>query len=470
MLGLVCIACVVTLPLQGAPDVKPAPATAKGAAKSGKAPTAASLTADMRKAVTYIAIEAGKDLSPKSKAARPFWSALQATSASLTQLEAGVKAKNPTLMLKGLAGTGRSGTQVINSWTILRRAHPKSKVSNGVVALSKSFNLFRQNYGPAAARRHKGGKVTAAEAARVKKCAAKLAAMRANLKKVALKAKKNSHQQRLAADQLRLLNQLAKLQTDQLAGYAAFLDQWELLDYALHANANIMKDWYPDCYEAWDDVVSESHDMEDEFQSSESSNYESWDYSSTRIETPQSYYQETAVLESVTETEIPLAEKAVADFSETAATEENATESKELAGAVLVDEAEYTDIMEDKDDSGDDADVDSGGDESDGDADSDDSGDDERMTGKGDDDSDGDADSDDSGDDEGMTGKGDDDSGGDADSDDSGDDESMTGKGDDDSDDDSNSDGGGGDESMTGGGDDDSGGDSDSGDGGGDDE
>jgi hypothetical protein len=335
-------------------------------AADAKKSSGALLVSDMRKAVAYIG-KNGKGISQRSTAARPFWSALKETSVSLDQLESGMKGKSPD-MLKGLSGVGRGVSQVSASWEVLRGAHPDSKVSGGVRALSTSFSQYQNHFSPAAARAQRGGRITAGEMRVIKKSNARLTKLRSNLRRVSPQAKRNSHEQRMTIELVRLINLIAGLDTRNLNGYVTYLSLWDRLDYQLHSSTEIFSYWYPDYYDAWDVVAVDIDSYGDVFYESSCEYYDEWDYSSVEIEEYEEYSESISYIGTVTETEESEFEESIEAYSEDDADLEIDGESEQFESEVDIDDEDQG-LLSDEEDPDDgavddeDADEDSIGDE-----------------------------------------------------------------------------------------------------------
>ncbi len=332
------------------------------AAKSKPKPTAKSLIVDMRKAVTYIA--SSSSMIQKTQSAKPFWGALRDTSASLDEMEKGLKAGDKR-MPQGMANAGRGINQLDSSWKLLQRAHPSPKVTQGMKSLSSSFALYRTNFGPAAARAHKGGRLTAADTRSVNKNSRKLNSLRGQFSKMGRDARKNSYEEQLVLDVLNLINRLLNSNTNQLDGYLVYLDEWDRLDYALYGCSNVLYHWYPDYYNEYDQVFVSYEEYSTVYYETTWTSYEEWSYSEVTIE---EYDEEWA--ESVSYTaSVDEAEESEVSASLEAYDEEEADEISEEEISLLDQEIEVDDqdreALADEENAGDEelADDDGGGDE-----------------------------------------------------------------------------------------------------------
>jgi len=281
--------------------------TAKPKAKAKAKPTAKSLIVDMRKAVTYIGSN-GSKMGRKSKAAMPFWSALRTTSLSLDEMEKGLKAGDKR-MPKGLTNAGRSINQLNSSWNLLQGSYPNTKVNNGVRSLSSSFNLYNNNFGPAAARARQGGRMTAAETKSVRRSSQQLTAMRGRFERMGRGARPNSYEEQLVLNVLHLISQLLDTRTNNFDGYLTYLVTWEELDYSVYGCSNVLSNWYPEYYNQWETTFVSFERVDTTFYETSWSSYEEWSYSEETIE---EYDEEWSESVSFTET---VDEQEEADFS-----------------------------------------------------------------------------------------------------------------------------------------------------------
>jgi hypothetical protein len=347
-------------------------ADAKGKNKKGSAPTAASLVADMQRAVAFIAKSATESkpaISMKAKEARPFWLGLQTISEGLDAIEEGIKAKDAS-MVDGLEDVGGGVTTVNTSWGIIRGAYPKSQVGRGVIALSSAYEMYLHHFGPAVARFKLGGKATEDEIAEVAEAHAKLEALTAKLHALQSKAKKNSYQQRLVVDLLLLIEEITSFEVNSTRSYCKFIYQWDRLENTLYGYTDIVEAWYPGFYEQWGVITTDCKTISTMF-ADNSSYYESWDYTSTSIASYGVYYEETAAVASISVEQEASYEESVEAYSEETATEESDEETSEINEEVEVDEDEESTLAEEVEDSEDDHDGDGVSDEDDDDDDND---------------------------------------------------------------------------------------------------
>lgn len=348
-----------------------AKAPSKAHNKKGAPPTAASLVDDMKTSVVYI-VKNSKDISPKSKQAVPYWTALKTIIDGIDLMDVGIQKKSPD-MLKGLDLTGQGITQLAATWGMIRGAHPKSTVGRGVVSLSTAYDMYVNHFGPSVASYKKGGgkkgKLTPAEIALIEKSGTQLESLLGKLEKVAGKAKPKSYQERMILDLVNLVQQLAGVEGDGRQAYSKYQYQWNRLQNALAAYSNIIKAYYPDYYTVWQVLDSDTSAMNALFYDDAWSYYEGWNYYETSIENYESYYEETSITESITETEETEYEEDLEEYSEEEATEEDEDDEAELEEEIEVDDEDS--LFEEVEDSDDDEDGDGVSDEEDTDDDND---------------------------------------------------------------------------------------------------
>jgi len=349
---------------------KPADAKPKHDAKK---PTAASLVADMGKSVAFIAHAAKDKISVKSKEARPFWSALRDCSKAVDQLEAGVKA-NDENTLKGLDALGVSVHQLAAAWGVLSGSHEGVEVAPGLKSLSKSYETFLFHFGPSVARKKMGGEVTEAEKAQLVAARAEVKSIKAQLQTIESKAKPKSYQQRFVHDIVGLCDETDKVTGNDLNAYCAYLFQYNRLKYTALAYNSLVDDWFPDFSKDWDTVVKEKKTPgAGEFSETAVTYYKDWKYSGQPVHKAGDYYEVTACVSVITESEEATYESYTESYSEETATEESAEELAQVTEEVSIDEDDHesfadesdgTDIDESMEDGS--ADEDDGGGEDDG--------------------------------------------------------------------------------------------------------
>lgn len=394
-------------------EASAAPATAeapKHKRKEGAAPTAATLVADMKKSVAFIAKSAKDKISTKSKEAIPFWSALKDSSKALDQMEAGVKAGDES-MITGLDSLGMSLHQLAASWGVLRSSDEGSQVGRGVIALSKAYEVFLFHYGPSVARKHVGGEVTAEEKAQLAAARAEVSHLKEQFVSVEGKVKPKTYQHRFIRDTLGLCKEIEDIKGDSLKDYCAYLFQYNRLMYTAVAYNTLIDVWYPETAKELASAPKSKKRPTLAFEKSCGGYYKGWKYTTIPVTHYDDYYEVTYCLTTVTETEITTFESFSESYSEESATEESSEEESAIDEEVTMEEDEGGTFADEVGDGADDEDGDGITDEEDADDDNDGSADEADN----DDDNDGVMDSDDADEDESA-----DSDGGDEDSNDDG--------------------------------------------------
>lgn len=412
--------CLWMLTPQAIAETKEAEAP-KHKRKEGAAPTAATLVADMQKSVAFIAKSAKDKISTKSKEAVPFWSALKDSSKAIDQLEAGVKA-NDENTLKGLDALGLSLHQLAASWGVLRSSDEGSQIGRGVIALSKSYEVFLFHFGPSVARKHMSGEVTDEEKAQLVAGRAEVASLKAQFQSVEGKVKPKTYQQRFIHDTLGLCKEIEEIKGNDLKDYCAYLFQYNRLIYTAKAYNTLIDVWYPETAKQLGSAPKAEKKPTLAFEKCSSGYYKDWKYASIPVTKYGDYYEVTTCVSSITETEVSTFESYAESYSEESATEESSEESAAISeetdmeeedGGTFADEVGDGDDDEDGDGISDDEDSDNDNDGVGNDDDKDDDGDgvmdsdDADEDSSADDDSDEDSDNDGSADDDGGDDDGD---------------------------------------------------------------
>lgn len=401
-----CLLGVSGLPLNGQE------AKAKGKAthnKKGAPPTPASLVKDMKASVAYI-VKNAKDISPKSKQAVPFYSALKSTSTGLDQMEKGIQSKSPE-MLKGLDTVGEGVTQLATTWGIIRGAHPKSSVGRGVKSLNAAYEMYLTHYGPSVAALKKGGKkgkLTDAELAEIQQAGPKMEELIGNLKQAQAAAKPKSYQSRMIVDLIALAQKILAIQGTDRGTYAKYQYQTGRLRNTLGAYGNISRSYYPAYYQSsWGKLTPIVNVLGAIFGGSAWNYYDGWNYYDTSIANYGSYYEVSSITSSIETSEISSYEESVESYEEASATEEDEEDEEEIDEEQEEEEDDDDQSLADEAaDCDDDADGDGIDDEEDDDDDNDGTSDEEDT----DDDGDGESDEEDGDEeDEDMEEEGDDD-------------------------------------------------------------
>lgn len=344
--------------------------TPKKKKKAPPAPTPTTLVADMRKSVAFMAKSSKSGISTKSKTARPYWAALKSCNEAVDQIEVGIRSKDDR-MLKGLNSMGRSISQLSTSWGVLRKSHDNLEVGRGLIALSNSYNVYNSNYGPVAARKRQGGRVSEQELSRLNKCRGDTRQFRSHL--VAMKSKSSTGSQvlRFVADLLYLCDQLDRFSGNDLDAYCGYCDQFDRLHYSMYGYGNVVQAWYPTYASQWNTVSTSYTSISTSFTYQSWSSYESWDYTSQSARNCDGYYETTAAVSDISSEDIKSYSSYTRDYSEESAVEVSSEELTAINAEVSLDEEESGTFAEEVGMGEDDKDADGISDEKDADDDND---------------------------------------------------------------------------------------------------
>jgi hypothetical protein len=328
-------------------------------------------------AVMIKAARTDKGLDPKTPKNKPFWKSTQLIAKNLKMAKTGLVAKNNDFF-KGITEARQAEEQMKVDWE-LTDSKNKQVIENGR-KLGHAIALLRTNFSKEAARKKKGGELTANEKAEFDKIKAQQKELLAKIAKLEASAKKDKalekglHEMKKQAEHIikepvTLDAYIATLylldgQIGLIRGYEYYVNKPWRADYLLLGN------WitgYDTWYYTWDNSVS----------------YD-WAWVDTSIDIHESV--DVTVSESVSEEEInseeTYAEQESFDMSETEE-EEVAAEEDTDAEVASADDDSMEDASDDEgedmgdDDSGaDEGDDDSGGDDDGGDDGRDDGGDD----------------------------------------------------------------------------------------------
>src|SRR4051812_47154727 len=153
------------------------PAAAKSAGKTAKRhPTtkadAKTLLHDARKALAAMVKDAQADqgLDPKTAKNKPFWKSTQSVAKNLKTADKGLSAKTNDFF-KGVEGARKAGEELKVNWQ-LTDSKNKAVIDSGRT-LDHALSALRQDFSKEAARKKKGGPLTAEEKAAFEKIKAK---------------------------------------------------------------------------------------------------------------------------------------------------------------------------------------------------------------------------------------------------------------------------------------------------------
>jgi hypothetical protein len=339
---------------------------------TGEKADAKTLLGDANKALAAMikAARADQDLDPKTPKNKPFWKSTQLIAKNLKMAKTGLAAKNNDFF-KGIAGARQAEEQMKVDWE-LTDSKNKQVIENGK-KLGHAIALLRTDFSKEAARKKKGGELTAKEKAEFDKIKAQQKELLAKIVKLKAAAKKDKALEKGLREMEKQANHvinepvtldayiatlyLLDVQAGLIRGYEYYVDKPWRTDYL------VLVDWvhtYETSYYEWETSVS----------------YD-WALVDTTVDID--YGEEVDVSESVSDEEISSEEA----YAEQESFDMSEAEEEEVAAEEDTDEevaSDDDDSMEDaSDDEGEDmSDDDSGGDEGDdngGDDDGDDGGD-----------------------------------------------------------------------------------------------
>jgi hypothetical protein len=317
-------------------------------------------------AVMIKAARADKGLDPKMPKNKPFWKSTQLIAKNLKMAKTGFAAKSNDFF-KGITEARQAEEQMKVDWE-LTDSKNKQVIENGK-KLGHAVALLRTDFSKEAARKKKGGELTAKEKAEFEKIKAQQKELLAKIEKLEAAAKKDKalekglHEMKKQAEHIikepvTLDAYIATLylldgQIGLIRGYEYYVDKPLRTDYLL------LGDWitgYDTWYYTWEDSVS----------------YD-WAWIDTSVDIYQS--EDVTVSESISDEEISSEES----YAEHESFDMSEAEEEEVAAEEDTDEevaSNDDDSMEDaSDDEGEDmGDDDSGADEGDDDSGGDDDG------------------------------------------------------------------------------------------------
>lgn len=339
-------------------------ATVEAKKATGKKVTAAQLVTDSKKALASMvkAARADKGLDPKTSRNKPFWKSTHQIAQGLKQAEKGLAAKNDDFF-KGVEKARVAETEMKTAWQ-LTDSKNKSVITGGKT-LGHTLALLRVDYSKEAARKNKGGELTADEKARFDKIKTQQKGLLKKIKALEKEAEKDKALEkglkRIQAQAAHIVKEkpttdtyiatlyLLDEQIGLIRGFEYYVDKSWRTDYAVLVDYTTT---YETSYSEWET----------------SSSYE-W----SSIETSVDVYEgeEVEESESISDEEIS-AEESYAEnesFDMTEAEEEEVAEAEDTDAEVDSDDTADEDSMEDAaDDEGEDmSDDGDGGDDDTGD-------------------------------------------------------------------------------------------------------
>ncbi len=217
---------------------KPAHTPAAGAKSAhktkGEKADAENLLNDGSKALAAMvkAARADKGLDPKAAKNKPFWKSTQLIAKNLKTAKSGLAAKNDDFF-KGIAEARKAEEQMKVDWQ-LTDSKNTGVVENGK-KLGHAIELLRTNYSKEAARKKKGGELTAKEKAEFEKIKAQQKDLLAKISKLQKSAQKDKA---LAKG----LNEIQK-QAERITRQPATLDAYIATLYLLDLQAGLIRSY-----------------------------------------------------------------------------------------------------------------------------------------------------------------------------------------------------------------------------------
>src|SRR5881227_3163982 len=334
---------------------------------AGKKADGKTLLDDANKALAAMikAARADKGLDPKTPKNKPFWKSTQLIAKNLKIAKTGLVAKSNDFF-KGIAVARQAEEQMKVDWE-LTDSKNKQVIENGKT-LGHAIALLRTNFSKEAARKKKGGELTAKEKAEFDKIKAQQKELLAKISKLDVDAKKDKalekglremkkQAEHIVKEPVTLDAYIATLylldgQIGLIRGYEYYVDKSWRGDYL------VLVDWvhtYETSYDEWESSVS---------------------YDWALVDTSVDIYEDVAISESVSEEEINSEEA----YAEHESFDMSEAEEQEVAAEEDTDEEVASaddDSMDDASgDEGEDMSDDNGGDDGGADDDGGDGGDD----------------------------------------------------------------------------------------------
>jgi hypothetical protein len=368
---LLCLTLIGFAVARAVTPAKDLAATAKTAQKkeTGQKADAKTLLHDAKKALAAMikAARADKALDPKKPKNKPFWKSTQLIAKNLDKAEKGLAAKSNDFF-KGIADAREAEEQMKVDWE-LTGSKDKSVIDNGK-KLGHALALLRTDFSKEAARKKKGGELTAKEKAEFDKIKAQQKELLAKIKKLEKEAQKDKA----------LEKGLRKIQAqaNHILKEPATVDAYIATLYLLDVQIGLVRgyEYYVD--KPWRADYLAVVNLETSYESSYSEWETSASYEWASVDTSVDIYEgeEVDVSESVSDEEINSEES----YAENESFDMSDAEEEEVAAEEDTDEevaSDDADSMEDaSDDEGEDM-SDDGGDEDSGDDDGGDDGGDE---------------------------------------------------------------------------------------------
>jgi len=344
---------------------------------TGQKADAKTLLDDANKALAAMikAARADTGLDPKTPKNKPFWKSTQLTAKNLKMAKTGLAAKSNDFF-KGIAEARQAEEQLKVDWELTDSKN--SQVIENGKKLGHAIALLRTDFSKEAARKKKGGELTAKEKAEFDKIKAQQKNLLAKIAKLEAAAKKDKALEKGLREM--------KKQADHIVKEPVTLDAYIATLYLLDVQAGLIRgyEYYVD--KPWRAdylvLVDWVHTYETSYYEWETSVSYDWALVDTSVDVYEN--EDVAVSESISDEEINSEEA----YAENESFDMSEAEEEEVAAEEDTDEevaSDDDDSMEDAsddegedmsdDDSGDDAGDDNGGDDDGGNDGGDDGGD-----------------------------------------------------------------------------------------------
>lgn len=271
---------------------------------------------------------AGEKLSPETPTAKPFLLSLKKINDALGDADTGLKEKNPEFFKA--VDAARSGVAEMQATWDLTGSDDRN-VMAGAKKLGGDIIALHENYSPLAARRAKGGELTAAEKAKFNKIQAQQAALDKKLAALAAKYKNNKALGAGVKQIRNKANRIAKAKPS-VASYTGAIDLLSsiaglIAGYSYYVPASARSEW----------VTIESVPSSWSYQSV----YEEYSYEWSSVEESVEIYDSESI--EVSETEIT-EEESYLEENEFDLTEEEETEVAEDGSEIAEEEINAEDL------------------------------------------------------------------------------------------------------------------------------
>jgi hypothetical protein len=329
---------------------------------SGKKANAKELVGDTRKALAFMvkSARADKGLDSKTPKNKPFWKATQKIAKQLDRAEKGLAAKSDEFF-KGISDARAAEEQMKIDWQLT--GSKNKEVIEGGKKLGHALAILRTDFSKEAARKKKGGELTAKEKQEFEKIKAQQQAFLAKVSALRAKAKNDKALEhglkKLEASANRIVK--APETVDAFVATLYAVDEIEGMLYGY--DYYVDKEWQAE----WGNVETLTSEWEVTYEEFETS--ETYEWSETEVSVDIAVSEEVDISVEISEEEIQ-SEESYAEsesFDMTEAEEEEVAAEEDTDAEVDSDDADDDDSMDDDsdDDGGDDdgGDDDGGGDE-----------------------------------------------------------------------------------------------------------